>query len=112
MAGVDILYLKNVLLKFLDAAAAGRTDQVPPPCCRAASRTRPQSCTGHHSSLWWRPWPTRRLGALPLPFGCLAWVLRQLARTCRAAVPSLAPLRCRALRCQTEGLIEGLKSAA
>ncbi len=43
MAGVDILYLKNVLLKFLDAAAAGRSDQVPPPCCRAASRTRPQS---------------------------------------------------------------------
>jgi len=69
-------------------------------------------CTGHHSSLWWRPWPTRRLAAPPLPAGCLAWVLRQLARTCRAAVPSLAPLLCRALRCQTEGLIEGLKSAA
>ena len=28
MAGVDIVYLKNVLLKFLDAATAGRFDQV------------------------------------------------------------------------------------
>ena len=28
MAGVDIVYLKNVVLKFLDAQAAGRTDQV------------------------------------------------------------------------------------
>lgn len=28
MGGVDILYLKNVVLKFLDAQAAGRTDQV------------------------------------------------------------------------------------
>ena len=31
MAGVDIVYLKNVLLKFLDAATAGRFDQVRPP---------------------------------------------------------------------------------
>lgn len=28
LPGVDILYLKNVLLKFLDSAAAGRTEQV------------------------------------------------------------------------------------
>ena len=28
LPGVDVLYLKNVLLKFLDSAAAGRTDQV------------------------------------------------------------------------------------
>ena len=27
LAGVDIVYLKNVLLKFLDAATAGRFDQ-------------------------------------------------------------------------------------
>ena len=30
IGGVDIVYLKNVLLKFLDAAATGRTDQVGP----------------------------------------------------------------------------------
>lgn len=30
IGGVDIVYLKNVLLKFLDAAATGRTDQVAP----------------------------------------------------------------------------------
>lgn len=28
LPGVDVLYLKNVLLKFLDSAAAGRTEQV------------------------------------------------------------------------------------
>lgn len=35
MAGVDIVYLKNVLLKFLDAATAGRFDQVHLPIASA-----------------------------------------------------------------------------
>lgn len=36
LGGVDIVYLKNVLLKFLDAAATGRTDQVGPPLALGA----------------------------------------------------------------------------
>ncbi len=39
IAGVDILYLKNVLLKFLDAAAAGRTEQVSFPAAVGALLT-------------------------------------------------------------------------
>jgi hypothetical protein len=29
--GVDIIYFKNVMLKFLEANSSGRTDQVVPP---------------------------------------------------------------------------------
>ena len=37
LPGVDILYLKNVLLKFLDSAAAGRTEQVRRHCASSNS---------------------------------------------------------------------------
>ena len=36
MASVDLLYLKNVVLKFLDAFMAGRSEQVPPAAAPAA----------------------------------------------------------------------------
>lgn len=39
IGGVDIMYLKNVLLKFLDSVASGRSEQVSPRLCLSGSRS-------------------------------------------------------------------------
>jgi hypothetical protein len=87
MAGVDILYLKNVLLKFLDAAAAGRTDQVP----------MPPGCTMHLAAGLQRPLLELAKGAVAGRTGCTPHPCRWAAsRGLCGSLPGRAEQQCQA----------------